>query len=38
MKRFTLTACAALCFSGPAFAQQVPNATPDVPVSAQDRF
>ena len=38
MKRFTLTACAALCFSGPAFAQQVPNATPDIPVSAQDRF
>ena len=38
MKRFTLTACTALCFSGPAFAQQVPNATPDIPVSAQDRF
>ena len=38
MKRFTLTACAALCFSGPAFAQQVPNATPDIPVSGQDRF
>lgn len=38
MKRFTLTACAALCFSGPAFAQQVPNATPDIPVTAQDRF
>ncbi|MFS0771154.1 YncE family protein [Sphingomonas sp. 1P08PE] len=38
MKRFTLTAWAALCFSGTAFAQQVPNATPDIPVSAQDRF
>jgi YVTN family beta-propeller protein len=38
MKRFILTACAALCFSGTAFAQQVPNATPDIPVSAQDRF
>ncbi len=38
MKRFTLTACAALSFSAPAFAQQVPNATPDIPVSAQDRF
>ncbi|KQN27296.1 hypothetical protein ASF00_13275 [Sphingomonas sp. Leaf34] len=38
MKRFTLTACAALSFSAPAFAQQVPNASPDIPVSAQDRF
>ncbi|WP_231420659.1 YncE family protein [Sphingomonas sp. Leaf205] len=38
MKRSTLTACAAFCFSTPVFAQQVPNATPDIPVSAQDRF
>jgi len=38
MKRSTLGACAALCFAVQAAAQQVPNATPDIPVSARDRF
>lgn len=38
MKRSIFGACAALCFAVPAAAQQVPNATPNIPVSAHDRF
>lgn len=38
MKRLILGACAALCFGVPVAAQQVPNATPDIPVSGHDRF
>ena len=38
MKRSLLGACAALCFALPAAAQQVPNASPNSPVSAHDRF
>ena len=37
MKRSTLGVCVLLC-AMPAAAQQVPNATPNIPVSAHDRF
>lgn len=38
MKRLSLGALGALLFAVPALAQQVPNAAPDIPVSAHDRF
>ncbi|WP_238542452.1 YncE family protein [Sphingomonas sp. PAMC 26621] len=38
MKRSSLSVLAALSLAAPAAAQQVPNATPDIAISAQDRF